>query len=69
MNRKIMAMMVVIAGVNLSLSFSFMGLQDQINENAELQDGLISLPFVQVGRNFLDGLNKTTSKILSIQLK
>ncbi len=49
-----------------------MELQEQIsilkNENAELQDGLNTLPFTQIGRDHLDGLNKTTGKILSIQL-
>lgn len=42
------------------------------NESAELQDCLNALPFIQpfiqIGRDYLDGLNKTTGKILSIQL-
>ena len=37
-------------------------------ENAELQDGLNTLLFTQIGRDVYDGLNKTTGKILSIQL-
>ena len=73
-NRKISVIVIIIIAVFIiRLSFSFMGLQDQIsvltNENAELQDGLTSLPFVQVGRNFLDGLDKTPGKILSIHLE
>ena len=75
MNRKIMVIIiVVIAGVSIYLSFSVRGIQDHIrvltndnaelrDENAELQDGLTTIPFVQIGRNFLDGLNKTTGKI------
>jgi hypothetical protein len=38
------------------------------DESAELQDGLNAFPFIQIGRDYLDGLNKTTGKILSIQL-
>ncbi len=72
-NRKIsVVMIIIIAWFILRLSFSFMDLQRQIsiltNENAELQDGLNTLPFTQIGRDHLDGLNKTTGKILSIQL-
>jgi len=67
-NRKIsVIMLIIIAWFILRLSFSFMGLQEQIsilkNENAELQDGLNTLPFVQIGRDYLDGLNKMTGKI------
>ena len=64
-------MIIIIAWFILRLSFSFMGLQRQIsilkNENAELQDGLNTLPFTQIGRDVYDGLNKPTGKILSIQ--
>ena len=83
MNRKmIVVLIIIIAGFIISSS-SFMGLQDQISvlqnenaelktENAELQDTLNALPFIQpfiqIGRDYLDGLNKTTGKILSIQL-
>ena len=41
-------------------------------ESAELQDSLNALPFIQpfiqIGRDVFDGVNKTTGKILSIQL-
>ena len=73
MNRKIMVIMIIIIAGFIMSSFSFMGLQEQIsilkNENTELQDGLTTLPFVQIGRDYLDGLNKTTGKILSIQME
>ena len=66
-------MLIIIAWFILRLSFSFMELQNQIsileNENAELQDGLNTIPFTQIGRDYLDGLNKTTGKILSIQME
>ena len=77
MNRKIMVIMIIIiAGFIISYS-SVIVLQDQIsvlkNENAELQDSLNALPFIQpfiqIGRDYLDGLNKTTGKILSIQME
>ena len=75
-------MIIIIAG--FIISSSFMGLQDQISvlqnenaelktENAELQDTLNALPFIQpfiqISRDYLDDLNKTTGKILSIQLE
>ena len=84
MNRKIVVILtIIIAGFIISLSYTFMVLQDlhilrndnaQLrNENAELQDCLNALPiikpFIQIGRDYLDGLNKTTGKILSIQLE
>jgi DNA-binding transcriptional ArsR family regulator len=74
--------LILIAGVLISSS-SFRSLQDQIsvltnenaelnNENAELQECLNTLPviqpFIQIGRDYLDGLGMTTGKILSIQL-
>lgn len=75
-------LLIIIAGFIISSS-SLRNLQDQIsvlkNENAELknddselQDSLNTLPFIQpfiqIGRDYYDGLNKTTGKILSIQL-
>jgi hypothetical protein len=75
-------MIIIIVGFIISFS-SVIGLQEQLsilkNENArlknddsELQDSLNTLPFIQpfiqIGRDYYDGLNKTTGKILSIQL-
>jgi DNA-binding transcriptional ArsR family regulator len=75
-------LLILIAGFLISSS-SFRGLQDQIsvlqndnaqlrNDNAELQDCINTLPFIQpfiqIGRDYLDGLDKPTGKILSIQL-
>jgi hypothetical protein len=84
MNRKISVLMIIIiAGFIISFS-SVIGLQNQIiiltnenarlkNDDAELQDSLNALPFIQpfiqIGRDYLDGLDKTTGKILSIQLE
>ena len=71
-NRKISVIIIIIAWFILRWGFSFAGLQEQIsslqNENAELQDGLNTLPFTRIGRDYLDDLNKTTGKILSMQL-
>ena len=77
MHRKIVVILtIIIAGLIISLSSTFTvlhDLQDQIsflqNENAELQDSLNTVPFVHVGREYLDGLHKTTGKILSIHLE
>ena len=75
-------LLIIIAGFLISSS-SFKGLQDQIsvlqnenaelrNENTELRDCLNALPFIQpfiqIGRDYLDGLGMTAGKLLSIQL-
>jgi hypothetical protein len=80
MHRKTTVLLtVVITGLVLSLGYNVVmlrdlqDLQNQLgvlqNENTELQDSLNTFPFVQEGRAYLDGLNKTTGKILSIQLE
>jgi hypothetical protein len=79
MHRKTTVLLtIVITGLVLSLGYNVVmlrdlqDLQNQLsvlqNENAELQDSLNTFPFVQEGREYLDGLNKTTGKILSIHL-
>ena len=55
----------VLKNENVKLTNENTGLKD---ESAELQDGLNTLPFIQIGRDYIDGLNKPTGKILSIQL-
>jgi hypothetical protein len=74
MERKISIIVtIILAGVILCLHSSFRGLHDQIrvltNENDELQSGLNTLPFIHVGREYLDGLNKTTGRIVSIRME
>lgn len=74
MDRKMIVILIIlIAGVMMSLHSSFMGLHEQMsmltNENEDLQNSLNTLPFIQVGRDYLDGLDKTSGKILSIQLE
>ncbi len=80
MERKISIIVtIILAGVILCLHSSFRGLHDQIrvltnendeltNENEDLQSSLNTLPFIHVGREYLDGLGKKPGKILSIRL-
>ncbi|MCW4037780.1 MAG: hypothetical protein NWF13_03485 [Candidatus Bathyarchaeota archaeon] len=84
-NRKMSVLMIIIfAGFIISLSSSAIGLQDQIsvltnenarlkNDDAELQDSLSTLPFIQpfiqIGRDYYDDLNMTTGRILSIKME
>jgi hypothetical protein len=74
MERKISVIVtILLAGVILCLHSSFRGLHDQIhmlsNTSEELQNSLNTLPFIHVGRAYLDGVGKTPGKILSIHLE
>ncbi len=71
--RSFIIVTLIVAGVTIHLYSSFMGLHEQMrvltHADAELQDGLNTLPFIHVGRAYLDVLNKTTGRIVSIRME
>jgi len=63
----------IILGISLGFSISCSILQPQIDNlqssNVELQNSLESIPFIQIGKNFLDDIGYTTGKVLFVNLE
>ena len=75
MNVKYFAIIVItfILGVGLGFGISYLMIQPQISNlqstNTEIQNGLESIPFIQIGKSFLDGINYTAGKVLFTTLE